>query len=289
MIIRTPERSFAVMQVLRSDSDEEISVCRDLSGGSGELCTLARFRSPELNRYLLPMLVRQQSNPAFEDFLGLFTQDGDLYARFRYTQAPTLKARLEQGDLTFRERLEIAGELLGRMTLLDMPAPIQYEALREENVTVDDALRVRFNYALGSMNACFNINMGFICLRVQELLQELFAKELAEQSVPELVPYLAELEQGGLENYLAVYRGYDRIRKALEERVAAAPAEPQTWLFRLWARIKSLARFVRPILAGLVLIAAFCYLIYTLRAPQTLKGTPVTFDRIGTVEIQNGK
>ena len=235
------------------------------------------------------MLVRQQSNPAFEDYLGLFTQDGDLYARFRYTQAPTLRERLEQGDLSFRERLEIGGETLARMTLLNMPPQIQYEALQERNVTVDDALRVRFNYALGPMTACSNKNMGFVCLQVQELLESLFAGELQAQSVPELLPFLDELEKTGFPDYLGIYRRYDGIRKALENRTAGAPAEPRTWLFRMWDRIKSLGRFVRPVLAGLVLIAAFCYLLYTLQAPAALKGTPVTFDRIGTVEIQSGQ
>jgi len=287
MIIRTPEKSFAVVQVLRSEQDEEISVCRELDGGA--LSTLARFRSPELKRELLPMLAREQSNPAFEDFLGLFTQNGDLCARFRFTQAPTLRARLDRGDLTFRERLEIGSGVLMRMTLLNMPAPLQYEALQERNVTVDDALRVRFNYVLGSMTACFNRNMGFICLQVQELLQSLFAPELAAESVPELLPLLDELEQTVYPDYLSIYRRYDGIRKELELRAASASAQPRTWLFRMWDRVKALGRFVRPIAAGLVLIAAFCYLLYSLQAPTALKGTPVTFTSIGTVEIQSGK
>jgi hypothetical protein len=288
MIIRTPEKSFAVVQVLRSEQDEEICVCRELDGG-GELSTLARFRSPALKQELLPMLAREQSNPAFEDFLGLFTQNGDLCARFRFTQAPTLRARLDRGDLTFRERLEIGSGVLTRMTLLNMPALLQYEALQERNVTVDDALRVRFNYDLGPMAACFNRGMGFVCLQVQEILKALFAPELEAQSVPELLPLLNELEQTVYTDYLSIYRRYDGIRRALELRTGGAPAQPQTWLFRMWDRVKALRRFVRPIAAGLVLIAAFCYLLYSLQAPKALKGTPVTFTSIGTVEIRSGR
>ena len=86
------------------------------------------------------------------------------------------------------------------------------------------------------------------------------------------------------------YAGYDRVRKALLERTFSGPAEPQTWLFRLWARVKKLARFVRPILVGVVLIAAFCYLVYTLLQPAQPTGTPVLYDAIGTVEIhQDGQ
>ena len=60
MIVRTPERQFVVLQVLRSSENEEICVCQDPEDEGAGLYTLARFRSPTLNRYLLPMLARQQ-------------------------------------------------------------------------------------------------------------------------------------------------------------------------------------------------------------------------------------
>ena len=289
MIVRTLERQFAVLQVLRSSEDEEICVCRDLEDEGAGLYTLAHFRSPSLKRYLLPMLVRQQSNPAFEDYLGVFSQGGDVYARFRYTDAPLLVHRLERGDFGFRERLEIGGNLLERMALLNMPPALQFQALWDGNVTVDDALRVRFNYGLESMDNCFNVDMGFICIRVSELLHKLFAQECSAKSLPELEEYLKLLEQTRFQSYLEIYAGYDQMRKKLLERTLSGPAEPRTWLFRMWERLKKLTGFVRPILTGLVLVAAFCYLVYTLLLPAQPKGTPVLFDSIGTVEIQNGQ
>ena len=287
MIVRTLERRFVVLRVLRSEAEEEICVCRDLEDEGEGLYLLARFRDPILSRCLLPMLARQAANAAFEDFLGVFSQDGDVYARFRYTDAPLLAERLARGDFGFRERLEIGGNLLERMVLLDMPPVLQFQALREENVTVDDALRVRFNYGLAPADNGLGADMGAVCGRTADLLRRLFAPELSARSLPELEGYLAELDHGRFRGYVEMYAGYDQARKALLERTLSGPAEPQTWLFRLWARIKGLARFVRPVLAGLVLVAAFCYLIYTLLLPTQTKGTPVVFDRIGTVEIQD--
>lgn len=288
MIVRTQSRRFAVVRVLSAREDDEISLCRDTEDAHEGLFLLVRFRSPELSRRLAPVLVRQQRNPAFEDYLGLFTHEGDLCARFRYSSAPLLEERLKE-PLQLRERLAICGNLLERMALLNMPPLLQYEALRKENVTVDDALTVRFNYSLAQMEPCFEADMRFICLQVQELLELLFAPELAAQAVPELKAYLECLEQGGFGTYLEIYGGYNQVRRSLKDRTADDPAEPQTRLFRLWARIKSLSRFVRPVVAGLVLVAAFCYLIFTLRVPQMPKGTPVTFNNIGTVEIQSAK
>ncbi len=289
MIVRTMDKRLAVLRVLRRDADEEIYVCRDLNEPEGELSTLARFRNPALNRYLLPMLARQQENPAFEDFLGLFSQDGDLYARFRYSEAPFLSQRLEEGDFSLEERLVIGGNLLERMTLLNMPAPIQFEALRERNVTVDDSLQVRFNYVLESMTACYNVDMGFVCVRVGELLRVLFDPELSAQGVPELERYLQDLDLAKYDSYLELYRAYNDVRAALRGRAPEGKVEPNTRLFRLWRRVKELRRFVKPVLGGLVLVAAFCYLVYTLLVPATPTEAPVRFDAIGTVQIQSAQ
>lgn len=284
MIVQTLERRYAVLQVLRSTADEEVSVCRDLQEEQNRLYTLVRFKDPSINRYILPMLLSQQSNPDFEDFLGLFSQDGDLYARFTRSGAPTLTQRLEDG-LRLVERLEIGRSLTERMTLLNMPAPLQFEALREGNVTVDESMSVRFNYVLESMNGCFNVDIGFVCLRIQEIMQRLFAPELAAQAAPELVVYLRKLEQTVYKSYLEIYAGYDAVLQALLGREQAGAVTPRTWLFRLWERIKGLKRYVIPILGGLVLVVSLCYLVYTLICPPMPVGTPVIYDRIGTVDI----
>ena len=69
MIVQTLERRFVVLQVLRRDERAEICVCQDTEDEDAGLYTLARFRDPALHRCLLPMLVRQRLNPAFEDYL----------------------------------------------------------------------------------------------------------------------------------------------------------------------------------------------------------------------------
>lgn len=285
MIVQTMQRQYAVLQVLHSDAREESSLCKDLE--TDQLCLLVRFRDAADCRRMLPLMAAQRSNRSFEDYQGLFTQNGELYLHFRYTQAPLLKKRLEKGDLLFRERLELTRDLLERMTLLDMPPILQYEALRECNVTVDEALRARFNYVLQSLDKGDNVDMTFICVRVSEWLKMIFAQELEAESVPEVSGLRKRLDQGEFASYLEIYRAYDEVRKVLLQRTAQGPAEPRTWLFRLWDRIKGWSRLVKPILVGLVLVASFCYLLYTLLVPSLPSGTPVRFDRIGTVEIQH--
>lgn len=284
MIVQTLDRQYAVLQVLHSDDLQESSICKDLE--TDELCLLARFRDADMTCRLLPMMSAQRGNRSFEDYQGLFTRDGELFLRFRYSPAPLLSERLAAGELTFRERLELSRDMLERMTLLDMPTLLQFEALREGNVTVDEALRVRFNYVLAAIDGGLNISIRFICDRVSQWMERIFAHELEEESVPEIRELIERLDQAEFATYLEIYTAYDQVRKTLLERVAEGPTEPKTWLFRMWERIKSWKRLVKPVLVGIVLVASFCYLIYTLLLPKVPGGTPVVFDRIGTLEIQ---
>lgn len=284
MIVQTLDRQYAVLQVLHSDTVQEGSICKDLE--SNELCLLARFRDADVTCRLLPMMSAQRSNRSFEDYQGLFTRDGDLFLRFRYSQAPLLSEQLAAGDLTFHERLELSRDMLERMTLLNMPPLLQFEALRECNVTVDEALRVRFNYVLADMDGGLNISIRFICDRISQWMERIFARELEEESVPEIKALIEQLDQAEFDSYLAIYTAYDRVRKLLLERVAGGTTQPKTWLFRMWERIKGWRRLVKPVLVGIILVASFCYLIYSLLLPSVPGGTPVVFDRIGTLEIQ---
>ncbi|MEG2222817.1 MAG: hypothetical protein RRY95_08835, partial [Oscillospiraceae bacterium] len=165
---------------------------------------------------------------------------------------------------------------------------LQFEALRPENVTVDDALRVRFNYVMQPMYAGFNVSIGFLCVQVEEILRGLFVTELSARAVPELEKLLETLTHAGFSTYLELYAGYDGVRKQLQARELVGSMEPHTRLFRFWAKLKGLTRFIRPLLTGLVLVAAFCYLIYTLLLPPIPPAVPTRFDHIGTVTIENG-
>ena len=53
-----------------------------------------------------------KENPAFEDFLGVFTQQEDLCVRFRYSEAPSLQSWLQRDTLSLMERLEKLDALL---------------------------------------------------------------------------------------------------------------------------------------------------------------------------------
>ena len=286
MIIRTPEQRFTVLRVLQRTEEQEICLCQELGREPEEVSTLIRFRNPARSRHLLPMMIRQKENPAFEDFLGVFTQQEDLCVRFRYSEAPSLQSWLQRDTLSLMERLEIGANLLERAMLLNMPAPILSEVLREENITVDEAMRVRFNYFLTTVLTAGQTDLGFICGRLYHLMQLLFAAELKTRALPPLDELLTRLREASFESLVEIYGAYDLFRQAVENQISIKPAEPQTWLFRLWAAVKKLSRFIKPVLGGLVLVAAFCYLIYTLLAPARPKGTPFFIDQIGTVEIE---
>ena len=79
----------------------------------------------------LPFLAAQQENAPYDDFLGYFPREGRLYIVFRFYDYMTLSERLSS-DTGFEERVMIAGNILRRIVILNLPTYLQYEVLGKE-------------------------------------------------------------------------------------------------------------------------------------------------------------
>lgn len=283
MIIRTSERNFTVLQVIHTSSEEEVSVCRDMEGGN--TFTINRFPASGRGQEVLPLLARQMGNSAFEDYIRVFTQSGDIYGQFVHVDAPSLEHRLESQTIFLQERLAMASGLLERLVLMDMPHQMACNVLQEGNVLVDDTLTVRFRYALSAEMLCAPLGINDVSVALHQVLSRLFAVELSAQSARILEEFLETLAHKSYDSYLAIFAAYATVHEKMLQLIEEGGIHPKTFLFRLWEQIKRYFKLCKPVLIGLVLIAAFCYLIYTMIAPSDLQGTPVFFDEIGTVEI----
>lgn len=282
MIVQTWEQRLQVIQVLEESQERQVSLCRDTETGKSSV--VIRFTDQALARQLLPLLKTAEQNLAFSDFQRVFTHGGDVCAQLSYTKAPSLKERLEDHPLNLQERLEMAGNLLGRLVLLDMPLAMAVAMVHPQHIVVEDTLHVSFDYHLSGVQLVEPATFADVANRVQQVFAQLFQKELAEKSAPLLQEYMDNI--GGFTTYLELYSGFHPVLVALMELAQAGEMMPQTWLFRLWAKVKKGFATAKPFLIGLVLISAFCYLIYTLITPTTYTGTMNFFEEIGTVSVE---
>ncbi|MFA7468008.1 MAG: hypothetical protein WCY82_07055 [Desulfotomaculaceae bacterium] len=289
MLIQTIKRDFAVLRMLESTRDLDIAVCRDLLEQQDRVYLVLTLKNPDLIYKTLPFFTKLKQNASFSDFRECFAQDGQFFLVFSYYDKPLLVEKYSAGSYALVERLEIGRSLLSRMVLLDMPPSLQYDALQERNLVLDDALQVWFNYRLEEISSYPSLTGARVQAELARIFRMLLGKEIATEVAPELLLFINNLVHGSFKDYLDVYKAYDEVYTLLMSLEEKGEIEPKSLLFRLWERAKALAGYVRPVLATVVLVTALGYLFFTFMHPPNTAGTgasQIIIEKIGTVDIK---
>ena len=287
MLIQTLNRRFEVIKAHSSGNDADILVCRDLWEDKDQEYLLIAIKNPDQIYRSAPFFAQLSQNGAFTDFVECFSRDGQFYIVFVHHAKPLFKEKFNEEVYFLNERLEIGKNLLSRMVLQNMPPCLQYEALQDRNLLLDESLQVYFNYALEEIPA-----HGFFTLaRVQKELGRIFRlllrQELATRVAEETEAFVSDLEECRFADYLGIYEVYDRLYVLLKGLQETGDIYPQSLPFRLWERLKKMAGYLRPVLAGVIIITALGFLIYTVTNPSVrASGGPVNIETIGTVKAE---
>lgn len=286
MVIQTISHSYEILRVLRRMPDIETAICRTID--SGEQQMLVTLKDPQEIRHMLPYFTALRHNTAFTDFQDCFAQEGRAYLVFADKERLTLTQQLERNPYTLPERIAIMKSLLSRMTLQDMPPEVQNEALKPENLQVDNSLTVYFRYDLSEISSYDTMAPRAYQERLAWILHALFPYEL-EQQVCEALNQLEDgLARRKYPEYLTIYRLFDEASRFLLHHSAAGTLQPHSRPFRIWERIKSWVRFVKPVAAGLVLLLLILYLLYTVVHPTVSVRSELQppIHKIGTVSVE---
>ncbi len=282
MIVQTWEQRLQVIQVLEETEQQQISLCRDTE--NGQRSVVIRFTNPTLVCEILPLLKSAEQNQSFSDFQRVFTHQGYIFGQMVYCEAPSLKKRLADCPQNLQERLEIGGNILRRLVLLDMPTIMATAMVSENHILVEDTLNVTFDYHFTEEMLTRSVTFVHVTERINLVFRQLFQKELDGKSAPILKEYLDKI--GSFQSYMELYATFYPVQQILMAQAEAGEMLPQTWLFRLWDKTKKAFVLAKPYLVGLVLISAFCYLIYTLITPTSYGGTINFIEEIGTITVE---
>lgn len=285
MLIQSLEQTFTVIQLRNSSDESESYLCRDYGQQSPSDYLLVKIKDQDFAQQLIPSFMKMEQERAFLDFAGSFTQEGSLYAAFHYSDFPTLSQKMERETCVLKERLEIMKNLLEKIILYKMPLYFQQHVLHMDRICVSPALEIGFRYELQDMYRYFEVQQEHINRFLWNLLQSLFLKELTQHTCAELELFAGEAEafSGELEEF---YQNFMQLYWKLQGQQKPEKVSQQNGrLFRIWEKIKKIARFLRPILATGVLVAILFYLIFIMGRDKTLVRGAQKFEYIGTVQI----
>lgn len=289
MLIRSLDQSFTVIQLLGRSDRAESYLCRDYASQDPSDHLLVRLMDPELITRMVPVFLDLRQQGMFLDFEDSFSNEDGVYGVFRYSGFPTWEQKRDREGCGLPERLEIAKNVLEKMLLYRMPPYFQKDVLAPGRVCVAPSLEIGFRYGLEDIAGYFSVTAADACQSFQAFFGELFYDELEQPGKsPELEDFVRDCPQAGsleelYRRFIPLYQG---LRAPAEgQKKKKAPPRREGRAFRVWERIKQIARFLRPFVAAAVLIAVVLYLIFTWDAGSEAAKDAGTFTQIGTVEI----
>lgn len=207
----------------------DVLIARDEKHPEKGKCMLVVLKQDADIHKFLPFLAAQQENAPCDDFLGYFPREGRLYIVFRFYDYMTLSERLSS-DTGFEERVMIAGNILRRIVILNLPTYLQYEVLGEGNILAGKNGDIRFSYGFHELDRFDSITERDVIERLTGVLKKIFPEELEKHSCPPLEQFFERIEKEKFPGIAAVLREYDITARAAPD--ASGGGKDQTE--KLW-------------------------------------------------------
>ncbi|MCC8030064.1 MAG: hypothetical protein LIO75_09800 [Lachnospiraceae bacterium] len=284
MEIRVLDKHYEVIHRIRSAGSLNVYTARDLNRTEDNLCTVVCVRDEALIRELIPVTTVSGTSRSFKDLRDSFIADGKYYIVFRHVEGESYAEAVKRHTWNLEERLLLVKNLFFRILTLNMPTCFIYEALRRDSIAVDEAMGVSFRYRFAEAESYGSVTEEDCMKRIDSLLRELFEKERAEKSSPELTRFFRDMEKGKFEALWDYYVAFDEIYDQL--RLKSANHELRPGRFRRMGEwFKKKIPVVKTALIVALIAAAGIYLLRTLPNP-VLSDNGISFSQIGTLEIE---
>ncbi|MBD5451186.1 MAG: hypothetical protein HDR25_00955 [Lachnospiraceae bacterium] len=286
MVIKFQNRQYELISKIKTTGSGAIELYAASDAEAEDVkYTIACVNDLELARKLVPVTTKANTNFSFKDLCASFNADGKYYVVFSHADGNTLQQMIERENSILRERLLLLKNIFDQIFLLNMPDCFVYEILRKDNIVVDDALSVRFNYFFTEVDYYWKVQEKDCINRVSGLVQELFARELEQKSSRELTKFARDMEEGRFAYLWDCYVAYDNIYEVVLTKSEQQELEPRRIWWRAWEKLKQIFPKIRAALAAALIISAALYLLLNLQNPM-ISDNGITFGQIGTLEVQ---
>ena len=286
MVIKFQNKQYEMISKIKTTGSGAIELYAASDAGvEGVKYTIACVNDLELARKLVPVTTKANINFSFKDLYASFNADGRYYVVFNHASGKTLQQVIERGNCSLQERLLLLKNIFAQIFLLNMPECFLYEVLRKDNIVVDDALSVRFNYFFTEVDYYWKVEEKDCINRVSGLVQELFARELEQKSSRELTKFARDMREGHFGYLWDCYVAYDNIYEVVLTKSERQEIQPRRIWWRAWEKLKQIFPKIRAALAAALILSAALYLLLTLPNPM-ISDNGISFGQIGTLEIE---
>ncbi len=289
MIIRVLDQNYFVQQTIPSGKGLVQYVCTNVSENDGRIYRIVRIPVQDVK----PELVKYLADIYKEGLFHQLVQYGNEKDHFHVvmdcgpSKARPLKDRLQQDVISLAERLSMGENFLEYLIVSSVPVWFAESSMDTDHVVFTDALECALVFELEHLEDFADAGERSMQAKLKNVLAELFAKELDKSKIPEMAAFLQKVSQGEYSGMLSIYQEYQKIAKALAG-VDEATLEPKSFLWRMWDKIKSLARYAEKLLGFVVFIIAIAYLVWSIYGLMQPTKARDIYPAIGDEKILSG-
>ena len=287
MVIKFQDKQYELISKIKTmgSGNIELYAACDATKREGARYTVACVNDMELARKLVPVTTKNNTSCTFKDLYDSFNADGRYYIVFSHADGRSLQQAMDKGNYRLQERLLLMKNIYAQIFLLNMPECFVYEALRKENIVLDDSLGVRFNYFFTEINYYWQVQEKDLINRAGGIVHELFARELEQKKSRDLAEFVMDLDEGRYGYLWDCYVAYDEVYETVLAKTEHRELESGRFWWRAWERFKKMLPTVRTALAAALIVSAAIYLLWSLPNPA-LSDNGVSFGQIGTLKIK---
>lgn len=289
MVIQTIRESYDVICTLEGSSRIRAYLCTRMTSPAGEKVLVMAAGEPDLAKKMILSFMELNRTGNIHDFLDCFTKDGTVWVVFRFCEEKAFSEKIEQ-DYNLKERLAIGKSLAEQIFMQNLPVYLQYEALNERNIVLDDSLAIHVNYLLYEPERMNEDLFQEVLKRTADCFQKLFYREWKEQLSSGLTDFIKKLAAAEFPEGIEVYRAYRDLDRRLKNELEEGKLEGKGYLLRIWEKLKKLSGKLLQLLYALFLAVLLGILVYVCVMPKTAPEDRNVLKKIGTLEVkENGR
>lgn len=281
MVLENSSNQYRVIRLLRKGEGFQSYLCR-----KGEKDWIALWFDTSLTQRLFPYFLTLREEQTFEELEDVFSWKEGLVVILACTSMDQmLKDVWQDEDLSWKEKLQLAENVLTALCVREVPVGIAGDLLEQGNIGMCvDGVPGCF-YDLKNPAAAAKWTMEDCIGFWRQGMERLFEKELRQGQAQELLDFCERQQRHPPKSFLEFYQRFLPVKQSLEERLRRKGLEVGSRSVQLWKRIKKKVALFRKILMVLVLLGVVLVLFTTIF--QSGKTGAPAFQNIGTVTLKS--
>lgn len=249
MTYRSDKRIYVPLMKVLNGGANDIVICRDVFSGSENDYTLLVIHDHEIVKRLL--CVMERSSHGYECCEEIFQQGDVVCAVFPHVKERYLKRFYMPAQITLETCGEICENLILGCMLSQLPYPLLYLALEQEQLHLRQDHRIEPGYAIELDELNEEIGEKECAALCASVLRELLEPVKGRESMA----YRFFMKKWDYDDFGALYRDMRLVKRVMRRRGKCV----ELWLF-LKSRRDGMFQLLRTVCMAMILLALFCLL-----------------------------